>query len=163
MHGCQCSGCQVIEEEPLIIDCQEIEMIYEFEHNLFVYLYFSLWMKLETDKPINKLMLKLWCVCLSICAWSLLVCLWTMWMNCISFNFERTLEGAGNLSMKEGSLFCFVVMRSTKLECFRSCSWCLWKALDRRGEGCMGLVPWRLDFWCKSSWILNDFFTEKLN
>ncbi len=39
----------------------------------------------------------------------------------------------GNLSMKEGSLFCFVVMRSTKLECFRSCSWCLWKALDRGG------------------------------
>jgi hypothetical protein len=37
-------------------------MIYEFEHNLFVYLYFSLWMKLETDKPLNKLMLKLWCV-----------------------------------------------------------------------------------------------------
>jgi hypothetical protein len=101
MHGGQCSGCQVIEEEPLIIDCQEIEMIYEFEHNLFVYLYFSLWMKLETDKPINKLMLKLCCVCLSICAWSLLVCLWTMWMNCISFNFERTLEGGGE-SIHEG-------------------------------------------------------------
>jgi hypothetical protein len=44
-----------------------------------------------------------------------------------------------NLSMKEGSLFCFVVMRSTKLGCFRSCSWCLWKALNE--EGCMGLVP----------------------
>ncbi len=26
------------------------------------------------------------------------------------------------LSMKEGSLFCFVVMRSTKTGCFRSCS-----------------------------------------
>jgi len=43
-----------------------------------------------------------------------------------------------HLSMKEGSLFCFVVMRSTKLGCFRSCSWCLWKALDE--EGYMGLV-----------------------
>ncbi len=42
--------------------------------------------------------------------------------------------------------------------CFKSCSWCLWKALDK--EGCMGLVPWHLDLQCKSSWILNDFFTE---
>jgi hypothetical protein len=24
----------------------------------------------------------------------------------------------------------------------------------------MGLVPWRLDLQCKSSWILHDFFTE---
>jgi hypothetical protein len=23
-----------------------------------------------------------------------------------------------------------------------------------------GLVPWRLDLRCRSSWILNDFFTE---
>jgi hypothetical protein len=47
---------------------------------------------------------------------------------------------------------CFVVMRSTQPGCFRSCSWCLWKALDK--EGCMGLVPRG----CKSSWILNDVF-----
>jgi hypothetical protein len=45
-------------------------------------------------------------------------------------------------------LFCFVVMGSTELGCFRSCSWCLWKALDE--EGCMGLVPWCLDLPCKS-------------
>jgi hypothetical protein len=45
-------------------------------------------------------------------------------------------------------LFCFVVMRSTELGCFRSCSWCLWKALDE--DRCMGLVPWRLDLPCKS-------------
>jgi len=32
--------------------------------------------------------------------------------------------------MKEGSLFCFVVMRSTEPGCFRSCSWCHWKALE---------------------------------
>jgi hypothetical protein len=68
-------------------------------------------------------------------------------------------------SMKEGSLFCFVLLcfcfvvtRCTELVCFRSCSWCLWKALD--DKGCMGLVPWRLDLQCKSSWVLNDFFTE---
>jgi len=27
-------------------------------------------------------------------------------------------------------------------------------------ERCMGLVPWHLDLWCKSSWILNNFFTR---
>jgi hypothetical protein len=64
--------------------------------------------------------------------------------------------------MKEGSLFCFVVMGSTKPGHFRSCSSCLWKALDK--EGCMGLVPWHLDLWCKSSWILNIFSLKiKLN
>jgi len=54
-----------------------------------------------------------------------------------------------HLSMKEGSLFCFVLMISIEGGCFRSCSWCLWKALDE--EGCMGLVPWRLDLRCQSS------------
>jgi hypothetical protein len=55
-------------------------------------------------------------------------------------------------------LFCFVVLRSTEPGCFRSCSWCLWKALDE--ERCMGLVPWHLELWCKSSWRLNNFFTR---
>jgi hypothetical protein len=34
--------------------------------------------------------------------------------------------------MKEGSLFCFVVMRSNEPSGYfrSSCSWCLWKALD---------------------------------
>ncbi len=45
-------------------------------------------------------------------------------------------------------LFCFVVMRFTKLGCFRLCPWCLWKALNK--EGCMGLVPWSSDLPCKS-------------
>jgi hypothetical protein len=63
-----------------------------------------------------------------------------------------------HLSMKEGSLFCFVVMRFTKLGCFSLCCWCLWKALDE--EGCMGLVPGCLNLQCRSSWILNEFFTE---
>jgi len=71
----------------------------------------------------------------------------------------RLIMKANNLPMKQGSLFCFVVMRSTVLGCFRSCSWCLWKALNK--EGCMGVVPWCLDLQCKSSWILNDFFTKK--
>jgi len=55
-------------------------------------------------------------------------------------------------------LFCFVLMRSIELGCFRLCSWCLWKGLDE--ERCMNLVPWGLDLQCKSSWILNDFFTK---
>jgi hypothetical protein len=33
--------------------------------------------------------------------------------------------------MKEGSLFCFVVIKSIKLGCFRSCSWCLGKTLNK--------------------------------
>jgi hypothetical protein len=49
------------------------------------------------------------------------------------------MNGTPYLSMKEGSLFCFVVMRSTESGCFRSRSWCLWKALTE--DGCMGLVP----------------------
>jgi hypothetical protein len=38
-----------------------------------------------------------------------------------------------HLSMKEGGLFCFVVMRSIELGCFRSSSLCPWKALDEEG------------------------------
>jgi hypothetical protein len=54
------------------------------------------------------------------------------------------------LSKKEGSLFCFVVMRSIKPGFFRSCSWCLWKALEEEvgvhGLGSMmfGLVVQKL-------------------
>jgi hypothetical protein len=42
------------------------------------------------------------------------------------------------ISIYEGrwfGLFCFVVMRSTEPGCFKSCSWCLWKALNE--ERCM--------------------------
>jgi hypothetical protein len=66
-----------------------------------------------------------------------------------------------HLSMKEGSLFSFVGMRSTEPGCFRSSYWCLWKALDE--EWCMGLVPWRLDLQCKSSWISFNIIHWKLN
>ncbi len=65
--------------------------------------------------------------------------------------FFYLIPGGGlvYLSMKEGSLFCFVVMRSTEPGCFRSCSWCLCKALNE--EGCMDLLPQHLDLQCKSS------------
>jgi hypothetical protein len=62
-----------------------------------------------------------------------------------------------DLSMKEGCLFVclfcfvlFVLMRSTEPGCFRLCSWSLWKALEEE-EGCIGLVSWHLDLWCRSS------------
>ncbi len=70
-------------------------------------------------------------------------------------------------SMKETSIYearwfvCFVLfvfMRYTEMGCFRLRSWSLWKALEE--EGCISLVSCRLDLRCKSSWILNDFFTE---
>ncbi len=86
----------------------------------------------------------------------------TLWLKSPTQNCGNNMGEhlANHLSMKEGCLFCFVLfvpMRSTKLGCFRSHSWSLWKALEE--EGCMGLVSWRLDLQCKSSWILNDFFT----
>jgi hypothetical protein len=46
--------------------------------------------------------------------------------------------------MKEGSLFCFVVMRSTELGCFRTCSWCLRKAPDEDGVHGLGSMTFAL-------------------
>jgi hypothetical protein len=65
-------------------------------------------------------------------------------------------HGPYHLSMKEGSLFCFVVMRSIELGCFRSCSWCLWKALTRRGAWAWFHVVWTrgakvFEYWMISS------------
>jgi hypothetical protein len=40
-----------------------------------------------------------------------------------------TLNSEFPLDIYEGTLFCFVVMRSTEPGCFRSGSWYLWKAL----------------------------------
>jgi hypothetical protein len=78
------------------------------------------------------------------------------WSTCMAARHARWL------SINEGRLFVclvlFVLMRPTEPGCFTSRSWSLWKALEE--EGCMGLVPWRFDLQCKSSWILNDFFTE---
>jgi hypothetical protein len=53
-----------------------------------------------------------------------------------------------NLSMKEGSLFCFVVMRSTEAGCFRSCSLCLGKALNKEGWA------WFHDVWTCGAKVL---------
>jgi len=65
-----------------------------------------------------------------------------------------------HLSMKEGSLFYFVVMRSTEPGCLTSCSWCY-------GKLCIALAGvhglWFHDVWTcgwKVLWILNDFLTE---
>ncbi len=46
--------------------------------------------------------------------------------------------------MKEGSLFCFVVMRSTELGCFRLCSCWLWKVLDEGGVHGLGSMAFGL-------------------
>jgi len=50
-------------------------------------------------------------------------------------------------------LCCFAVMRSTKPGCFRSCSGCVWKALDQKG--CMGLVQKFLNTEWFLHWKLN--------
>jgi hypothetical protein len=55
---------------------------------------------------------------------------------------SKVLNVDYQLSISEGRcfvLFCCVAMRFTKLGCFKLCSWCLWKALNK--EGCMGLIP----------------------
>jgi hypothetical protein len=64
------------------------------------------------------------------------------------------------LSMKVVCLLCFVLMRSTKLGCFRLRSWSVWKALEE--EGCIGLISCHFNLLCSCSWTLNDFFTEKI-
>ncbi len=64
--------------------------------------------------------------------------------------------------MKEDCLFvwfCTYEIHWTGIQMVSLVSFKSSKALDE--EGCMGLVPWRLDLvWCKSSGMLNDFFTE---
>jgi hypothetical protein len=69
------------------------------------------------------------------------------------------------IKLKKGYfvLFCFVVMKSTKPRCFRLCSWCLWKALNKKG--CMGLVPQCLHLLFKWEKLLNIewFLHENLN
>jgi hypothetical protein len=81
--------------------------------------------------------------------------------NYLSWDWKRVISMIQNyLSMKEGSLFVlFVLMRSIEPGYFKLHSWSLWKTLEE--EGCIGLVSWCLDLQCRSSWILNDFFTKK--
>jgi hypothetical protein len=66
-----------------------------------------------------------------------------------------------HLFMKDGSLFCFVLMRSTKLRCFRSCSWCLWKALNK--DGCMGFGSMVFGFVVQKFLNIEWFLHWKLN
>jgi hypothetical protein len=56
-------------------------------------------------------------------------------------------------------LFCFVLMRSSKPECFILGSWSLWIALE--GEGCIGLVH---DVWTCGAKVLEYwiFFSLKI-
>jgi hypothetical protein len=61
--------------------------------------------------------------------------------------------------MKEGSLFCFVsfvLMRSTKLGCFRPCSWSLWKLLRRRGASAWFHGVWTRDAKVLEYWMISS-------
>ncbi len=58
-------------------------------------------------------------------------------------------------------MFCFVVMRSTEPGCFRSCSWCLWKALNE--EGCMGFGSMIFGFALQKFLNFEWFLHWKLN
>ncbi len=84
---------------------------------------------------------------------------WTLDVTGKGFRVDPPLNLLFNLSIYEVRyLVCFVVIISTELGCFRLWSWCLREAVD--DVGCMGLIRWHLDLRCKSSPILNDFFTE---
>ncbi len=64
-----------------------------------------------------------------------------------------------HLRIKEGSLFCFLFMRSTQLGCLRLCSWCLWKAKICVPMTRKGALAWFhdvavqkvLEYWMNSS------------
>ncbi len=98
-------------------------------------------------------------VCMYYIAWSEL----TSVFQCTAENFDEILCSwkkkpfnlAEHLSMKEGSLFCFVVMRSTEPGRLRSCSWRLWKALDEEGMH----LAWFHDIWtCYESETISASF-----
>jgi hypothetical protein len=72
--------------------------------------------------------------------------------------YYSLLFWATHLSMKQGSLFCFVRVTSPKSQCFMSRSWYLQKALDE--HGCTDLVWDCLELWCESYWLLNHFLNE---
>jgi hypothetical protein len=67
----------------------------------------------------------------------------------LSPGLKCSLPLKGDLSMKEGSLFCNYEIQDASDRVLGVLSWCVWKVLDE--VGCMGLVPWHLDLWCKSS------------
>ncbi len=51
--------------------------------------------------------------------------------------------------MKEGNFFCFVLMKSIESRCFKLSSWCLWKALDKKGAW-----AWFHDVWTCGAKVL---------
>ncbi len=85
-----------------------------------------------------------------VCFFCVLFCLyiWVWWLIdilCLFHFFIYNLvlwNPRDYLSMKEGSLFCFVVMKSNKLRCFKLYFWCLGKISRRRGAW-----PWFHDVW----------------
>jgi len=68
------------------------------------------------------------------------------WFGCdFGFVSYSICQGGGfeNLSVKEGSLFCFVIMRSTELKCFRLCPY----------------VFGKLSMTTRGAWAFHDFWT----
>jgi hypothetical protein len=93
-------------------------------------------------------------------SWNFISLFWEL------FNDETDVR-VPYLSMKEGRLFCFVlfcfvVMRSTEQGCFKSGVLCVIGKLLLR-TGCMGLVPWRLDFAVQKFLNIEWFLHWKLN
>ncbi len=95
---------------------------------------------------------KLQTCCMNVCIYYMPWSELTSVFQCIAEHFDEILCNwkkksfnlAEHLSMKEGSLFCFLVMRSTEPGCFRSFSWCLWKALDEEGVHGLGSMTFGL-------------------
>jgi hypothetical protein len=80
-----------------------------------------------------------------------------------SYPCPSHFEAQRGTSIYEGGqfiLFCFVVMRSTELGCFRLCSWCLWclwKLSTRRGAW-----AWFHDIWTCGVKVLEYWMISSL-
>jgi hypothetical protein len=60
-----------------------------------------------------------------------------------------------SLSMKEGSLFCLGVMRSSELGCFRSCFWVSLESSRQGGVHGLGRGAWAWhDYWTCGAKVL---------
>jgi hypothetical protein len=79
--------------------------------------------------------------------------------NCWRWNLFWFWVDKWHLSVKEGSLFCFAVMRSTKPGCFRLCSWCLWKAVDEEEKGAWA---WLHGVWTCGAKVLEYWMISSL-
>jgi len=81
-----------------------------------------------------------------------------LWLKCVTFFCFMWHYP----NIKEGSLFCFVLMICAKPWRFTLRSWYHWKVLDM--QGCIGLVWECLELQCGSYWLLNHFSLKiKLN